>query len=210
MSATLQQAPRLIDRCVGECPLTTSPLVSPPRSDTFAVTPVAEYEPPTRNVQNVPQYRPSSHATLRRRTPCAPRQHGSSHPEAATAARRRCHCPCAGRQSSPTPLCAECWKSSTADVPRPSCGRCWYPAWSTPWSQLAGPYPDRQSDREPDTKQPRCCAGCVFNPSGGTIRTPQRRFSVRTVAGTASTPSRAAWNRCSQATARDGRWLPCT
>ena len=66
--------------------MTTSPLVSPPRSDTFAVTPVAEYEPPTRNVQNVLQYRPSSHATLRRRTPCAPRQPGSSHPEAATAA----------------------------------------------------------------------------------------------------------------------------
>jgi Family of unknown function (DUF6459) len=63
--------------------LTISPLVSPPRRDTFAVTPVAEYEPPTRNVANIPQCRQSSHATLRRRTPRAPRQHAGRHPEAA-------------------------------------------------------------------------------------------------------------------------------
>lgn len=65
--------------------MTTSPLVSPSRRDTFAVMPVAEYEPPTRNVQNIPQCRQSSHATLRRRTPRAPGQHGSGHPDAATA-----------------------------------------------------------------------------------------------------------------------------
>jgi Family of unknown function (DUF6459) len=65
--------------------LTISPLVSPPRRDTFAVMPVAEYEPPTQNVQQVPQCRQSSHATLRRRTPRAPRQLGSRQPEAATA-----------------------------------------------------------------------------------------------------------------------------
>jgi hypothetical protein len=47
--------------------------------------PVAEYEPPTRNVQNVPQCRQSSHATLRRRTPSAPGQRGDRHPPAATA-----------------------------------------------------------------------------------------------------------------------------
>ena len=65
--------------------MTISPPVSPPSRDTFAVTPVAEYEPPTRNVQNIGQCRQSSHATLRRRTPCAPRQHGHRHPQAATA-----------------------------------------------------------------------------------------------------------------------------
>ncbi|MGO9158483.1 Rv3235 family protein [Mycobacterium sp.] len=47
--------------------------------------PVAEYEPPTRNVQNVPQCRQSSHATLRRRTPRAPGQRGNPHPQAAPA-----------------------------------------------------------------------------------------------------------------------------
>jgi hypothetical protein len=65
--------------------LTISPPASPPRRDTFAVMPVAEYEPPTRNVHNAGQCRQSSHATLRRRTPCAPRRHGSRHPQAATA-----------------------------------------------------------------------------------------------------------------------------
>lgn len=66
--------------------MTISPLVSPPRRDTFAVMPVAEYEPPTRNVQKVQQCRQSSHDTLRRRTPRAPRQHGGNHAEAGTAA----------------------------------------------------------------------------------------------------------------------------
>jgi hypothetical protein len=47
--------------------------------------PVAEYEPPTHNVQNVPQCRQSSHATLRRHTPRAPGQRGDPHPQAATA-----------------------------------------------------------------------------------------------------------------------------
>jgi uncharacterized protein DUF6459 len=65
--------------------LTSSPLVSRPSRDTFAVMPVAQYEPPTRDVQNVPQCRPSSHATLRRRTPRAPGQRGNPHPQAATA-----------------------------------------------------------------------------------------------------------------------------
>jgi hypothetical protein len=63
-----------------------SPLVSPPSRDTFAVMPVAEYEPPTRNVQNVPQCRPSSHATLRCRIPRGPGQLGDPHPQAATTA----------------------------------------------------------------------------------------------------------------------------
>ncbi len=66
--------------------MTISPLVSPPSRDTFAVMPVAEYEPPTRNVQNVPQCRQSSHATLRRRTPRAPGQRGNPHPVAPKAA----------------------------------------------------------------------------------------------------------------------------
>ena len=65
--------------------MTISPFVSPPSRDTFAVMPVAEYEPPTRNVQNAPQCRQSSHATLRHRTPRAPGQRGNPHPQAAKA-----------------------------------------------------------------------------------------------------------------------------
>ena len=65
--------------------MTISPLVSPSHRDTFAVLPVAEYEPPTSNVPNVEQCRQSSHATLRRRTPRAPRQHVTRHPQTATA-----------------------------------------------------------------------------------------------------------------------------
>ncbi|MCV7123008.1 Rv3235 family protein [Mycobacterium lacus] len=42
--------------------MSVRPIASPPRRDTFAVIPVVEYEPPTRNV---PQCRQSSHATLR-------------------------------------------------------------------------------------------------------------------------------------------------
>ncbi|MXI79987.1 hypothetical protein GR254_05940 [Mycobacterium tuberculosis] len=47
-SATLQQAPRSIDDA-GGCPLTISPIANSP-GDTFAVTPVVEYEPPPRNM----------------------------------------------------------------------------------------------------------------------------------------------------------------
>ncbi len=47
--------------------------------------PVSEYEPPTRDVQNVAQCRQSSHATLRRHTPRVPGQRGHPHPQAATA-----------------------------------------------------------------------------------------------------------------------------
>jgi hypothetical protein len=47
-------------------------------TSSFAVTPVAEYEPPTRTVE----CRQSSHATLRRRTPRAPGQRGNPHPQA--------------------------------------------------------------------------------------------------------------------------------
>ena len=50
--------------------MTVSPIVSATRRDTFAVMPVVDYEPPTRNI---PQCRQSSHATLRRHTPRAPR-----------------------------------------------------------------------------------------------------------------------------------------
>ena len=47
--------------------MTISPVVSPPRRDTFAVTPVVEYEPERQSApRNIPQCRPSSHATLRR------------------------------------------------------------------------------------------------------------------------------------------------
>jgi hypothetical protein len=80
--------------------LTTSPLVSPPRRNTFAVMPVAEYEPPTLNVQNIPQCRQSSHATLRRRTPRVPRQHGSGHPEATTAVVKAAALPVPMRQAA--------------------------------------------------------------------------------------------------------------
>jgi hypothetical protein len=51
--------------------LTNNPIVSSPRRDTFAVVPVVEYEPPTRNV---PQCRQSSHATLRHHTSRTPRR----------------------------------------------------------------------------------------------------------------------------------------
>jgi Family of unknown function (DUF6459) len=51
-------------------------------SDTFAVMPVAQYEPPTRDIQNIAPCRTSSHATLRRRAPRGPGQLGP-HPQAA-------------------------------------------------------------------------------------------------------------------------------
>ena len=68
--------------------MTVSPAVSPPRRDTFAVTPVVEYEPERQSVpRNVPPCRPSSHATVRRARP-APRRPYSGRPtgqhEAAT------------------------------------------------------------------------------------------------------------------------------
>jgi Family of unknown function (DUF6459) len=60
--------------------LTISPAVSPPRRETFAVTPVVEYEPERQSMpRNVPQCRPSSHATLRRAAP-APRRPYSGRP----------------------------------------------------------------------------------------------------------------------------------
>jgi Family of unknown function (DUF6459) len=72
-SVTLQQAP--LSSILGECPLSPSPIVSPPRRDTFAVMPVVEYEPPTRSVpQPVPQRRESPHATSRRHSPRAQRR----------------------------------------------------------------------------------------------------------------------------------------
>jgi hypothetical protein len=64
--------------------LTSSETSSETSSDTFAVTPVGEYEPPTRNVDNVAQCRQSSHVALRRHTPRAPGQRGNPHPQAAT------------------------------------------------------------------------------------------------------------------------------
>ncbi|HWS91656.1 MAG TPA: Rv3235 family protein [Mycobacterium sp.] len=55
--------------------MTISPVVTPPGRDAFAVTPVVDYEPPTRDVpQNAPQCRPSSHTTLRRRSARGPRR----------------------------------------------------------------------------------------------------------------------------------------
>src|SRR5258707_2297080 len=65
--------------------LTVSPTVSPPRRDSFAVMPVVEYEPPTRNV---PQCGQSSHAALRPPAPRAPRRPCGArrHPAAATPA----------------------------------------------------------------------------------------------------------------------------
>ena len=75
------------DRCVGECPLTSS----------FAVTPVAEYEPPTRNVDNIAQCRQSSRATLRHRCPACPRPRGNPPPQAEPRRGNSCHRRCAGR-----------------------------------------------------------------------------------------------------------------
>ena len=51
-------------------------------TSSFAVTPVAEYEPPTRNVDNVAQCRQSSRATLRHRASRAPGRRGNPHPQA--------------------------------------------------------------------------------------------------------------------------------
>ena len=70
--------------------MTVSPAVCPARRETFAVTPVVEYEPERQSVpRNVPQCRPSSHATLRRagsapRRPYSGRSTGQ--PEAVSAA----------------------------------------------------------------------------------------------------------------------------
>ena len=50
---------------IGECLLTASPIASSPRRGAFAVLPVVEYEPPTRNVTQCGQ---SSHATQPRPT----------------------------------------------------------------------------------------------------------------------------------------------
>ncbi|WP_454561222.1 Rv3235 family protein [Mycobacterium haemophilum] len=64
--------------------MTIGPLASPPRRDSFAVLPVVEYEPPTRNV---PQCRQSLHATYH--TSRSPHRAGSRlggrQPEATTA-----------------------------------------------------------------------------------------------------------------------------
>jgi hypothetical protein len=64
--------------------------VSPPRRDTFAVTPVVEYEPEQQSVpRNVLPCRPSSHATLRRAGPAPRRPYSgrpTGQPEAATVA----------------------------------------------------------------------------------------------------------------------------
>ena len=55
--------------------MSISPVVSPSGGAAFAVTPVVDYEPPTREVsRNVSQCRPSSHATLRRRSAHPPRR----------------------------------------------------------------------------------------------------------------------------------------
>jgi hypothetical protein len=61
--------------------LTISPVVDPPRRDTFAVTPIVEYEPPRQSVpRNVLRCLPSSHATLQRRAGRAPRRPYSGRP----------------------------------------------------------------------------------------------------------------------------------
>jgi Family of unknown function (DUF6459) len=57
--------------------LTVSPVASPPGRDTFAVTPVVEYEPEIGVPRNAPQCRPSSHATLRRTGRAPRRPHGA-------------------------------------------------------------------------------------------------------------------------------------
>ena len=68
--------------------MTISPVV--PRRDTFAVTPVVEYEPERQSVpRNVPQRRPSSHAPSRRAGRAPRRPYGArptGQPEAATTA----------------------------------------------------------------------------------------------------------------------------
>ncbi|MGB9304617.1 MAG: hypothetical protein WCB92_13365, partial [Mycobacterium sp.] len=56
--------------------MTIRPVANPPRRDTFAVTPVVEYEPPTRNV---PQCRQSSHVALRPGIPRPPRRQPGGH-----------------------------------------------------------------------------------------------------------------------------------
>lgn len=66
--------------------MTVRPIASAPRRNTFAVTPVIEYEPPT---QNVPQCRQSSHALVRphiMRSPHRPRGEQSGRPPAAATA----------------------------------------------------------------------------------------------------------------------------
>lgn len=54
--------------------MTSRPIASPHRRDTFTVLPVVEYEPPTCNVS---QFRQSSHATSRPQIPRAHRRHSN-------------------------------------------------------------------------------------------------------------------------------------
>jgi Family of unknown function (DUF6459) len=84
LSATLQRAPGFESNRVGECALTTGPVVSPSGRDAFAVTPVVDYEPPRRDV---PQCRTSSHPTLRRRGVRAPRRPHTGEPNRQAKAR---------------------------------------------------------------------------------------------------------------------------
>lgn len=63
--------------------MTISPVVSPSRRDDFAVVPVVEFEPPTRNAA---QRRQSSPAALQRRAKCAPRRPDHKQPEDTPAA----------------------------------------------------------------------------------------------------------------------------
>ena len=119
-------------RCVGECPLTS---VSPPMRPSQSC--------PSASTSRRPATSTTSRSAGNRRTrrcgailPCA-RPARQSAPAGRDGTGSHVRRRCAGRQSSPTPPCAGCWKSSTAVVPPPSCGHCWHPASSTRCSRSA-------------------------------------------------------------------------
>ena len=162
---------------------------------------------PDPDVANIPQCRQSSHATLRRRTPRAPRQ-PASRPSRRAGSTAAASCRRPMRQAAIFADAALRRVLEVIDRRRPAAQLRPLLAPSLVDSVLS--VGRALVGREPDTKAPRCCAGCGCNPSAGTIRTPRPRFSAPTAAGTGSTPSPAAWNRCPPATAADGWWLPCT
>ena len=199
--------------------MTISPVVTPPGRDAFAVTPVVDYEPPTRDVpQNAPQCRPSSHTTLRRRSARGPRRAYPGQPSRqpqtpaaevtnvasapmrqaaifADAALRRVLEVIDRRRPAAQlrPMLAPSLVDSVLSIGRSAAGH------------ATGRPPGHHG-----AAVLRCCAGCGCNRLGTATRRPRPRFSAPTPAGTDSTPSPAVWNRCPPAPEPGGWWWPCT
>ena len=102
--------------------------------------------------------------------------------------RRPCRRRCGRRRASPTPRCAECWKSSTAAARSPSSR----PAGRRPCRLGAVGQPTATAAA--DDGRWRCCAGCGCRRWATTTGSPRPRCSAATAVGAGCTPSPAASN----------------